>query len=222
MIVLETQYKQLYKKEMYEIYMRIKLIERLHDKFNHLQPVIEFKALQLRCLIEHIFMLSLVTNASVYEEFSNRLYREWQIDAICREIKKMNLDYFPRPCQITGDTIIEHISDQYIQQDELIALHGQMGNYVHACNPFKDILTKEHYTDIEKLIDSSCMRIYTLMKVHITHLYNLQNFYIGVLPNNEQTEAKIFICNIEDEKIARDQLLYRIEGDKAIKQQRNC
>ena len=57
-----------YTSEMEIIKLRIEEIKTAKQKIRYLQPIVEYKALQFRKIIEQILLSSLIANAEIYQQ----------------------------------------------------------------------------------------------------------------------------------------------------------
>ena len=85
-----------YTDEMEIIKLRTNQIFTVLGKIDYLEPTVEYRALQLRKIIEQILLASLIANADEYKQFYNRLGNEWNARLICRDIERINPAFFPR------------------------------------------------------------------------------------------------------------------------------
>lgn len=102
----------------------------------HIGARVEYKALQLRKIIELIILASLVANSDQYLAVYNRLGSVWNIKYICNELKKINEDYFPKAIELDNDNGKISFIEDTIQSDEIILIHEKMGKFLHATNPY--------------------------------------------------------------------------------------
>lgn len=133
----------------------------------HIGARVEYKALQLRKIIELIIMASLVANSDQYMAFYNRLGSVWNIKYICTDLKKINEDYFPKAIELNKDNGKISFIEDTIQSEEIMLIHEKMGKFLHATNPYG---TMPNYIEAEKYIDDSLMRIMKLLNSHLIRL----------------------------------------------------
>lgn len=169
---------QKYINEMEIIKLRVEQIRKAKTFFAYLEPAAEFKALQLRKIIEQILLASLVANAEEYKKFYNKIGSEWNARLICRDIARVNADYFPRAVINNHDKMeISNVPDS-MKEDELIAIYEKMGKLLHSANPFS---VAPDYEKMNEFIDESCRKIIKLLSTHTIHLVGGDAFLFVIM-----------------------------------------
>lgn len=77
------------------IKLRVEEIKNAPNIIKHWQPLVEYKALHLRKIIEQILLASLIANSEVYQQYYNRLESEWNARYICRDLESIHPKFFP-------------------------------------------------------------------------------------------------------------------------------
>ncbi|MBK6088624.1 hypothetical protein [Ruminococcus difficilis] len=167
-----------YTSEMEIIKLRIEEIKTAKQKIRYLQPIVEYKALQFRKIIEQILLSSLIANAEIYQQYYNRLGTEWNARYICRDLKRINPRFFP--VAVIDDRENHSIIDMEdsLTSDELIEMYEKMGKLLHAQNPFGSL---PDYKQLSEYIDNGCKEIIKLLRVHKTMLYGEKDFLFVIM-----------------------------------------
>lgn len=152
-----------YTDEMEIIKLRTNQIFTAQKRIEYLEPLVEFKALQLRKVIEQILLASLIANSSIYKQYYNRLGSEWNARLICRDIERINPDFFPKAAINQPDEMKIDDAKESMSSEELIAIYEKMGKLLHSHNPFSDPID---YNSLSSYIDESCKNIIGLLNIH--------------------------------------------------------
>ena len=167
-----------YTDEMEIIKLRTNQIFTALGKIDYLEPTIEYKALQLRKIIEQILLASLIANADEYKQFYNRLGNEWNARLICRDIERINPAFFPRAVINHPDIMKIDDAPDSMNSDELLTIYEKMGRLLHANNPFS---TPPDYHKLSEYIDESCKKIMGLLSTHTIRLIGGDDFLFVVM-----------------------------------------
>ena len=180
-----------YISEMEIIKLRTDLINNTLLKY--LQPTIEFKALQLRKIIEQILLSSLIANAEKYKEYYKKIGKEWNARCISRDLKRINADFFPRA---VIDNHREHKIDyknNALTCDEIIKIYEKLGKLLHSQNPFNSPID---YKKENIFINNSLKKIVDLLNTHIIKPYGADGFiYVGM--KGVETNGRAFFTWFE-------------------------
>ena len=196
-----------YTSEMEVIKLRTTQIFTALSKFEYLEPAVEYKALQLRKIIEQIILASLITNADEYKAQYNRLEKEWNAKNIIRDLERLNPDFFPRPVMNRTDYIIED-KQPVISSQQMVDAYKKMGKYLHSKNPFDT--ARWDYREVSDFIDDFTRRIiYTLNNHNVTLLGG--DVFLNVVMEAEDKNGHVSVlwaekCSVEEQKRA-DQLI---------------
>ncbi len=181
----QTMVCEKYIGEMEIIKLRTNLINNTLLKY--LQPTIEFKALQLRKIIEQILLSSLIANSEKYKEYYGRLEKDWNARLISRDLARINPDFFPRA--VYDDHVkheIKYKSDA-LSCDEIIDIYERLSKLLHSQNPF------DFPIDYEKenvFINNSLEKIVYLLNTHIIKPYGTDGFmFVGMRGLNSNGKA---------------------------------
>ena len=111
----------------------------------------ESMALQIRMIVESIALASLSANKSLFEQESDKFKDFWKVDLIFRDIEKKNPDFYPQPIKELPSnmpgvkTEIVNIEEGFMTRDEIIKVHGQCCNLLHAKNPYAEQIDYEGF-----------------------------------------------------------------------------
>ena len=189
---------QKYADEMEIIKYRTHEIFTAKKRFDYLEPAIEYKALQLRKIIEQIILASLIANADEYKKYYNRLGSEWNARLICRDLERVNPDFFPKAVKNMPD-VIDNKPDG-ISCQEILTIYDKLGKHLHSKNPFDT-----QPRDLEALsnfIDDSMNRIIYTLNTHNVTLIGNEAFLNVVMKSTKDGHVGIswFIKCSEDEQ----------------------
>ena len=100
-------------------------------------PNLELACLQLRKIYELIAFAALATNRERYSKIRTRYEKDWNLSEVLRLVEKLNPHSFPVACrQIDGDIVDQ--PGLFFNRDSLARLHGELGDILHAKNPYAD------------------------------------------------------------------------------------
>jgi hypothetical protein len=101
--------------------------------------IIEFETLQIRKIIEHIALGSLIANKDIYCQCYEKFEKCWNARLIFRAIERINSRFYPEPIKV-DKSVIPHncipISESYMKKEEAIAVYDKCSSILHASNPF--------------------------------------------------------------------------------------
>ena len=176
---------QKYISEMEIIKLRTSLINNVRLKY--LEPLVEFRALQLRKIIEQIILSSLIANADRYKEFYNRLEKDWNARNISRDLKRINPSFFPQAVTDDHDNHIITNKPDSLTCDELIKIYEKLGRLLHSSNPFNQSI---NYREFNVYIIESLNKIIRLLSLHTVKPYGVDGFIlIGMSGTNNNGKA---------------------------------
>lgn len=175
-----------------------------------LQFSVEFQALQLRKIIEQIMLASLVANAEEYKKVSEKFGTEWNARLICRDIERINPDFFPKAVIDDHKNQVLNNTD-CITSDQLIDIYGKLHKFLHANNPFGE---KYDYQKMSIYILESCKKIINLLNTHTVTLIggksilyvvmssvnNNGNVWIGWADKCDETEYKNYLEQVKSKE----------------------
>ena len=169
---------------MEEIKYRVNVIAGLINKEINMMYYItqaESIALQIRMIIESIALASLSANKSLFEQEGNKFKKYWKADRIFEDIEKQNPDFYPRPIKelpsnipgIKAESV--DIEDGFMTRDEIIQVHQQCCDFLHAKNPYAQ---ERDYGGLMTQIPNWLDRIKRLLNNHQIKLLNDEGHYV--------------------------------------------
>ncbi len=172
---------ELYCREMEIIKFRTEQIFAATSRFEYIQPAVEFKALQLRKIIEQILLASLITNADEYKRCYDRLEKDWNVKCISKDLERLNKDFFP--VQAIDDHQNHKVEDapESLGCKALVSTYDKLGKYLHARNPFSQELD---YNSLSRQIDDMCRQIIKLLNTHTIKPYGVDAFIYVVMKSD--------------------------------------
>lgn len=215
MAFTEQQKEDIIKKytdEMEVIKLRTNQVFSAINQFEYLEPAVEFKALQLRKIIEQIMLASLITNAEEYKTQYNRLGKEWNARLIARDLERLNPHFFPQPVNNGSDYTIEN-KPSVLSCEQIIDAYEKMGKYLHSQNPFDN--NARDYQAISDFIDEYTKKIIYTLNCHNVTLLGGDVFLNVVMKTKENGHVAVAWfekCNEEDQKHA-DQIIKEQQRD---------
>jgi hypothetical protein len=100
---------------------------------------IEFQILQIRKIIEHIALGSLIANKDLYCDFYKKFETCWNARLIFRDLERINPRFYPEPIKvdksITPNNFIP-VSEKYMTKEEALVVYEKCGSILHATNPY--------------------------------------------------------------------------------------
>lgn len=140
---------------------------------------IEFMALQIRKVIEHIAMSNLVVNSSLYKEYNDKFASNWNARLIFRDLERINPSFYPIPVKIVDNEYddiktIDPLTDGFLTKDEAIKVYNRCGSLMHVENPFGKQIDYAYY---ETQIIVWYKKIMVLLATHLIKLVDDQFMY---------------------------------------------
>lgn len=169
---------------MEEIKHRTKVVSKLiNQEINIMSKIIqtESMALQIRMIIESIALASLAANKSLFEQESNKFKKFWKAERIFEDIEKKNPDFYPYPMQVAppiipgGNAHILYYEQGFMTRDEIIKVHKQCCDLLHAKNPYAP---QRDYDSFIAQVPNWINRINNLLNSHLIRPLNEDEFYI--------------------------------------------
>ena len=141
---------------------------------------IEVMALQMRFMLELVALASLSANKEIFEENSVKFQKHWHPAEILSDIKRMNPNFYPTPLiesttLETGERHLLKFEDDFLTAEDLISIHGQCGNLLHARNPFRKPV--DHH-EFKGQFANWAVKIMNLLNVHKIQLLDDETFYL--------------------------------------------
>jgi hypothetical protein len=160
-------------------------------------PRVELAALQLRMVLELICLGSIAANRELFEQNSMKFEKHWHPGEIIRDMERLNPRFFPVPFKAgEPDTrgVITHneIPDAYLLKDELVRTHGQLGNILHARNPFGKQIDHDHWAGY---IEETTNKVVALLNCHEIRLLGDDHMY--VVNMTEEGRDAVFMYEFE-------------------------
>jgi hypothetical protein len=154
---------------------------------------VESMVLQVRMITELIALASLAANKSIFEENQRKFQKHWDPVKILKDVESLNPNFYPRPIievasknpGVKSDFI--DMEAGFMHRAELIKVHGQCGNALHARNPYGKPFD---YGVYEKLVPVWIERIIKLLNCHQIRLLDSTRFYLVHM----QEEASEGVC----------------------------
>ena len=178
------------------IKLRMEQIKTAENDIRFLIPRVEYMALQFRKIIEQILLASLITNSEVYQQYYNRIGKEWNPKYIAQDLKRVNPNFFPK-------AVIDHHDKHELEDikdcltcDELIEMYKHIGKLLHASNPFSQFPDYEAYS---AYIINGCGRIIDLLNTHVIIPYGEKTLLFVIMHQGEKGEVSINWCEKCDE-----------------------
>lgn len=204
-----------YADEMSIIKLRTEQIFSANRKFDYREPAVEYKALQLRKIIEQILLASLVANAEEYKKYHDRLGTEWNAKYISQDLARINPDFFPKAVHNRPDFQIDD-KPGGISSQEILKVYDKLGKYLHSKNPFDN--SQLDYDAISDYIEFNTKRIIYTLNCHNVTLLGGEAFLNVVMKSQEhngQVHAVWFDkCDEEEQQNAEQIIRNQIERNK--------
>ncbi|MEI8593573.1 hypothetical protein [Photobacterium sp. Hal280] len=172
---------QEYRKIMEEIKKRIEVITALlNEKINFPYKTVQIETLllQVRMVLELVALSTLAANKEVFEANQKKFRDSWRVSKIIKDVEKLNKDFYPIPLQHTqkdGVELLDEVTSGRMELSELIKIHGQCGERLHAQNPYDQEFPIEYF---EKNIPNWMNKIMRLLALHKIRLLNDDIFYL--------------------------------------------
>ena len=186
-----------YASEMEIIKLRVEQIKNASKIIKYWQPMVEYKALHLRKIIEQILLASLIANSEVYQQYYNRLGKEWNARLICRDLERIHPKFFPVAVidDHENQNIFDNLQDS-LTSDEVIEMYEKMGKLLHSNNPFSPF---PNYQELSKYIDDCCKKIICFLRVHKTMMYGEKDFLYVIMEEKNSGHVSINWFSLCDE-----------------------
>jgi len=185
---------EIYTSVMEEIKRRTSVIYSfLQGKSNALYKAtnIESIYLQIRMILELIALASVAANKTIFEENQMKFHKHWNPSAILKDIEKLNPNYYPEPIREAPSKMkgaindLVAIKDGFLTKDELISIHGKIGNILHAKNPYNKKLNYQEYeTEIPEIME----KIKCLLNNHKIQLLGDHDFFYLIHMKEERDD----------------------------------
>jgi hypothetical protein len=175
---------QAYTAVMEEIKRRVAVVEKLRsNNIALLYPAtqVESTVLQVRMITELVALASLAANKSIFEENRRKFDKHWDPVKILKDVERLNPEFYPKPVvearsETPGvKTILVDMTSGFMEQDELIEVHGRCGNVLHARNPYAEALD---YGAYDRIVPTWMSRITALLNCHRIKLLDGDSFYL--------------------------------------------
>lgn len=186
---------QEYKKIMEEIKKRIEVMtELLNGNINFLYKTVQVETLllQVRMVLELVALSTLAANKEVFEANQKKFRDSWRLSKIIKDVEKLNNDFYPIPLkhtQIDGVDRLDEITTGIMEQSELVKIHGQCGERLHAQNPYDSQFPIEYF---EKSIPDWMNKIMRLLALHKIKLLNDDIFYLVYMEDPETKNVEMY------------------------------
>lgn len=178
------------------IKLRMEQIRTAENDIHFLIPRVEYMALQFRKIIEQILLASLITNSDIYQQYYNRIGKEWNPKYIAQDLKRINPNFFPK-------AVIDHHDNHKLEEikdsltcDELIEMYKHIGKLLHANNPFSQF---PDYEEFSAYIIKGCSRIIDLLSIHIIKPYGEKTLLLVIMHQGKNGDVSINWCERYDE-----------------------
>lgn len=148
---------------------------------------IEFMTLQIRKIIEHIAMSSLIANIDLYKEYSEKFSSNWNARYIFRDLERINPRFYPQPVELSDsndkDTKeFNEINKNYLTKEEAIKVYNKCNALMHVSNPFGSKIDYEYY---EKELVIWYGKIMNLLNQHLIVLVGEEIMYYIIMVDSE-------------------------------------
>lgn len=193
---MEKDGLNLYLREMWFVKNRMDVIRSIgtHKKTT-LFPItdIEFMALQIRKIIEHIAMGNLIANKELYEEYSSKFSSNWNAKYIFRDLERLNPKFYPEPVKTDrSEEIMEWISikEDYLSKEDAIKIYDKCSALMHSANPYGSTIDLSYYG---KMMPIWYQKIMNLLSQHLIHMVDGEHLYCIVMNGEENPTGYEFI-----------------------------
>lgn len=147
----------------------------------------EFGYLQLRLLCEIIALGCLVAHGDITRLNLDKLSREYNADAMIKNLEKLHAEFYPHPVVMT---VVPRISvhmepnkSGFLTKQELLSLYGRTGNYLHR-GKLKTLKSKPPYTHVDlPLIAQWNQKIIELLTTHHIRSFDNKQHWLCILKN---------------------------------------
>ena len=162
-----------YQKIMEEIKRRIEVITALLDKSVALPfqaTQVETTLLQVRMVLELLALSSLAANREIFEATQKKFRDSWKVSKIVNDVRRLNPNFYPIPLLHTnfeGLDRLDEITEGSLTLEELIKIHGQCGERLHALNPYDSSFELDYFEKNIPLWMNKLMRLLALHKIRL-------------------------------------------------------
>ena len=204
-----------YANEMSIIKLRTEQIFSANNRFDYRELAVEYKALQLRKIIEQILLASLVANAEEYKKYYDRLGTEWNAKYICQDLRRINPEFFPKAVNNRPDFQIDD-KPEGISSQEILVVYDKLGKYLHSKNPFESNLWD--YDAISDYIEFNLKHIIYTLNCHNVTLIGGDAF-LNVVMKSQEHKGQVYAvwfdkCDEEEQQNAEQIINNQIERNK--------
>ena len=155
---------------------------------------VESMVLQVRMITELIALASLVVNKAIFEDNQRKFEKHWNLVKILKDVEEVNPGFYPKPVievpskreGIKNDLV--DLVDGFMDQDELIEVHGRCGNMLHARDPYDK---PPDYGAYEDMIPAWMERIMKLLNCHKIQLVD-GRFYLVHLKEDSDDHVRMY------------------------------
>lgn len=158
-------------------------------------PIIEFNVLQIRKIIEHIALGSLIANRDLYNQFYDKFEKCWDARLIFRDLERINPRFYPEPGRIDKSQKPHNfipLTEGYMKKDEALKVYEKCGSILHATNPYGSQPDFSYYiNNIPKWYDNIVM----LTDNHLVCMLGVERIYYVIMRSaqNEKPAGSVFI-----------------------------
>ncbi|WP_311567421.1 hypothetical protein [Photobacterium arenosum] len=186
---------QEYRKIMEEIKKRIEVITALlNGKINlpYKTVQVETLLLQVRMVLELVALSTLAANREVFEANQKKFRNSWRVSNIIKDVEKLNNDFYPIPLQHIqkdGVDLLDEVTSGRMELSDLIKIHGQCGERLHAQNPYDKEFPIEYF---EKNIPDWMNKVMRLLALHKIKLLNDDIFYLVYMEDPKTKNVEMY------------------------------
>jgi len=154
----------------------------------------EVVSLQLRKCLEIVVFSSLIVNERIYAQTYSDFSTHWRAKKIIEKIKKLNIDFFPKPIFLShqnedGVKHFDYVKDGFLTPEELVTLYDKTSNVIHTWNPFRN---DPRIVDFGRSIEEWLQRLQNLLDLHMIRGVGLHEFWIVKMVSTEDGKAQVF------------------------------
>ena len=154
-------------------------------------------AISFRKIVEHIMLLSLVTNVEEYSKQHKKFRDHWHAGRIANDIEKINPNFLPKPIKeelYDDETMKSGLkfrvqSEGFLNKNDLLEIWNQSSIVLHARNPFNEQM------EIEKFIinaSSWVEKIIALLENHVCLPLGKVTMINGILKDVSYGKSKAY------------------------------
>lgn len=172
-----------YLKLMKFIKLRTEVVWRLVDgraSVVYEATTIETAILQIRIILEHIALASLIANKEKYAQVRATFEKDWHANRIFKDLERINPYFYPEPIieKETGkqDVTREHIAktDGFLTREKFAEVYSKCSALLHASNPFAAETDYDYY---KRELPNWLNEIICLLNSHQIRPVDYQNLY---------------------------------------------